>query len=465
MSSKGLLNVRTLTLLNIVTILSVKNWPFMAQYGLASVFFILLPALFFFLPAALVSAELATGWPEEGGVFVWVKNALGERFGFLAVWLMWVSNVVWYPTILAFIAISFSYVINPAFAENKLFHFSVVNVVFWSAVFINLKGLKESSFLSSLCSILGTLLPAVLVIGFGAYWVFSGRPVLIDFSWKAFIPEMKGINEWVFVTGILLGFAGIEMNAIHANNVENPQKSYPRAIFLSTFIIVLLSVLGTLSISLVMTPEKINLAGAIIELISFYLSAYHLSIFFPLFCLLVIFGGLGSIGAWIIGPNRGLTAASQDGKYLPKPLCSLDRNGLPRRLMLFQAVIVTVLSSVFLIFPSMNLAFWILIALASQLYLIMYILMFVSGIVLRYKHPQTSRLFRIPFRNIGMWFVAGGGIFSALFAISVGFVPPQQFDSGSLVIFEMFLILSMIVFCSFPFLSRLSFFQRSLKQT
>lgn len=423
----------------------------MAQYGLASVFFILLPALLFFLPAALVSAELATGWPEEGGVFVWVKNALGERFGFLAVWLMWISNVVWSPTVLAFIAVSFSYVIHPGWAENKLFHFGVIVSVFWLAVLINLRGLKESSILSSLSSLLGTLLPAVLVIGFGVFWYFSGKPILIDFSWKALVPEMKGINEWVFITGILLGFAGIEMNAVHANNVKDPKKNYPKAIFLSAFVIVILSVLGTLSISLIISPDQINLAGAIIELIAFFLKEYHLSALFPLFCLLVIFGGLGSIGAWISGPNRGLVAASQNGKYLPKSLCSLDKNGVPRKLMLFQAIIVTALSSVFLIFPSMNLAFWILIALASQLYLIMYILMFISALVLRYRSPQVPRLFSIPFKNIGIWIVSGVGIFSSLFAIGVGFVPPQQFDSGSLMIFETFLILSMIAFCGFPF--------------
>ena len=80
-------------MINVATILSIRNWPVSAEYGLSSVVFLLLALLFFFIPAALVSAELATGWPQAGGVFVWVKEALGPRLGFLAIWLLWIENV------------------------------------------------------------------------------------------------------------------------------------------------------------------------------------------------------------------------------------------------------------------------------------------------------------------------------------------------------------------------------------
>ena len=177
---------------------------------------------------------------------------------------------------------------------------------------------------------------------------------------------MKGLNEWVFITGILLGFAGIEMNSIHANNVEAPQKNYPIAIFFSAIVIVILSVLGTVSISLLLSPKDINFAGAVIEVISLYLKEFHLAPLIPFFCLLVVLGGLGSVSAWIVGPNKGLISAAQNGKYLPKSLCYENKNGIPKGIMLFQASIVTILSSAFLFFPSVNIAFWVLIALSSQ---------------------------------------------------------------------------------------------------
>ena len=114
----------------------------MAQYGLSSVFFILLPALLFFLPTALGSAELATGWPEKGGIFIWVKEAFGERFGFLSVWLLWISNVVWYPTILSFIAVAFSYVFDPALAESTTYNFITIITIFWSMILLSPKRIK-----------------------------------------------------------------------------------------------------------------------------------------------------------------------------------------------------------------------------------------------------------------------------------------------------------------------------------
>lgn len=463
MSKKYSINVRSLILLNIVTILSIKNWPFMAQYGLSSAFFILLPALLFFMPTALVSAELATGWPEKGGVFVWVKEAFGERFGFLSVWLLWISNVVWYPTILSFIAVASSYIFNPGLAENTTYNFITIVAIFWSMILLNLKGLSFSSKLSSIGSLFGTLVPATLVVGLGFVWYFSGKPVNIELSWTALLPSMKGLNEWVFVTGILLGFAGIEMNAIHANNVETPQKNYPFAIFFSAIVIVILSVLGTVSISLLLLPKDINFAGGVIEVISLYLKEFHLSSFIPLLCLLVVLGGLGSVSAWIVGPNKGLVAAAQNGKYLPQFLCTENKNGSPKGIMVFQAVIVTILSSVFLFFPSVNIAFWILIALASQLYLIMYVLMFLSALCLRKTRPDVPRNFKIPFGKIGLWTTCGLGIGTCVFAFGIGFIPPEKLSLKNLIIFEFFLVTSMFLFCFFPFIMEKKYCKKNLK--
>ncbi|HSX12174.1 MAG TPA: amino acid permease, partial [Rhabdochlamydiaceae bacterium] len=117
MSSKILkfpraLSVFTLAMINVAAVGSVKSWPFIAEYGFAALFYLILTALFFFFPVSLVSAELATGWPKKGGVFVWVKEAFGPKWGFLAIWLLWVENLAWYPTILSFISSTIAYIID-----------------------------------------------------------------------------------------------------------------------------------------------------------------------------------------------------------------------------------------------------------------------------------------------------------------------------------------------------------------
>jgi amino acid transporter len=111
------LTVFMLAMINISSIGGVKNWPIIAEYGFSSFFFLILGALLFFVPVSLVAAELATGWPKLGGVYAWVKEAFGHRTGFLSIWFLWVENVIWYPTILSFIAATLAYVIDPDYRK------------------------------------------------------------------------------------------------------------------------------------------------------------------------------------------------------------------------------------------------------------------------------------------------------------------------------------------------------------
>ena len=122
---------RTLTVFALVMITtgiitSIHGAPSMAYYGFSLVFIYLVVALVFLLPSALISAELATGWPEDGGVYVWVKEAFGERLAFVAVWQQWIENVIWYPAILSFVAGTIGYLFSPTLAANKGFLISVI---------------------------------------------------------------------------------------------------------------------------------------------------------------------------------------------------------------------------------------------------------------------------------------------------------------------------------------------------
>jgi amino acid transporter len=214
-------------MINLAAIGSVKNWPTIAEYGFSSIFYYLLAALIFFIPTALVSAELATGWPKIGGVFVWVKEAFGHRWGFLAIWLLWIENVIWYPTMLSFIAATVAYIFNPELASNKTYLLLSSLSAFWIMTLINLKGMKISGWISSFGMIFGTFLPAAVIIGLGFLWYFSGSPLQIEFNLDSFVPNLSSPEQLVIFTGILLSFCGMEMSAIHARDVQNPQRNYP----------------------------------------------------------------------------------------------------------------------------------------------------------------------------------------------------------------------------------------------
>ncbi|NDA63836.1 MAG: amino acid permease, partial [Chitinophagia bacterium] len=113
MSKNKVLSAFSLTMITVGSVDSIRNLPTTAIFGAQLVAFFIFGALFFLLPTALVSAELAAGLPREGGIYVWVRRAFGKRMGFLAIWLQWAENVIWYPTLLSFLAATFGYLIAP----------------------------------------------------------------------------------------------------------------------------------------------------------------------------------------------------------------------------------------------------------------------------------------------------------------------------------------------------------------
>lgn len=307
------ISVFALAMINVAAIGSVKNWPFTAEYGFSALFFLVLAALVFLLPVSLISAELATGWPKIGGIYVWVKEAFGHRAGFLAAWLLWVENVVWYPTILAFIAANLAYLFDPSLSQNHLFNVSVILVAFWGMTLVNLLGMRISSWISTVGAIAGTFIPGILIIALGCVWFFQGKPSHVDMSWKTLIPDLTEPRQLVFFTGVLFSLAGMEMSAIHARDVRNPQRDYPRAIFIAGLVILVLSAIGILSIAAVIPQEDITLTAGSMQAFTIFLSAYNLAQFVPLIALLICLGALGSMSTWIVGPTRGLLAAAQGG--------------------------------------------------------------------------------------------------------------------------------------------------------
>jgi len=456
-SPKRCISVFALAMINLAAIGSVKNWPITAEYGFASIFYLLLAALVFFLPLSLVSAELATGWPQAGGVFVWVKEAFGAKIGFLAIWLQWIENVIWYPTILSFIAATLAYLFKPELAGNTMYTLAVVLISFWSATLLNLMGMQASSFISTISVMLGSFIPGIFIIGLGLFWFSQGNPLEIVLDLQHLIPNLTSVDSMVFFTGVILSFCGMEMSAAHARDVKNPQRNYPRAILLSVVIILSMSVLGVLSIASVVPQKEISLVAGSMQAFMYFFDRYNLSWLTPYIAALVAIGAFGSMSTWIVGPTKGLLAAAKLGD-LPPVFRLVNRKAVPVNLLILQAIIVILLSLVFVCMPSVSSAFWILTVIVAQLYLIMYILLFASAIKLRYTKPDIERSYVVPGGKLGIWFISGLGVLSSFFAIAIGFVPPSQIETGSFLFYEGFLIVGVLAGCFAP--SLILFFQK-----
>lgn len=445
------LSVFSLMMINVIAIDNLRSLTVGAEYGFAMVFFYLMAALLFFIPTILVTAELATSWPNTGGVYIWVREAFGPRWGFLTIWLQWIYNVVWYPTIFAFIAGIVAYLINPTLVENKTFMLSVILVSFWGMTLINCIGLRVSSLISIVGAIIGTIFPMLFIAGLGLLWLYLDKPSQINFTLNDFLPKMNSYHDLAFLTNILFGLMGIEMSAVHAGDVKNPERDYPRALVFSACIILLTLILACLAITIVIPVKELNLVSGLIDAFGIFFNAYHMSWFIPVIGILIIVGSLGGASTWILGPARGLMVAADDSK-LPKLVTKQNKNNMPVGVLLLQGVIVTILCAVFFIMPSVNSSYWILSNLTAQLALIFYIFMFSAAIRLRYKHAHVKRHYRIPGGFIGIWLVCGIGILTCIGAIILGFFPPSQIQVGNVLKYEAILIIGILVCCIVPFI-------------
>lgn len=446
---RRVISIFVLAMLNVSMMASLRNLPLVADYGLTLIFFFLAVALFFLIPSALVSAELATGWPKTGGVYIWIREALGDRWGFFAIWMQWVHNIAWYPAILSFVAATLAFVINPNLAESKPFFISVILVSFWGMTLLNYLGIRTSSLFSAIGVIVGTIIPGAFIITLGMIWLGVGNPSQIPFSYEAMIPDLTSIRNIVFLAGLFLAFGGLEVAAVHAGDVKNPQKNFPKAIIIASAITFCLVMLGALSIAIVIPRKDISLVAGLMDAFSHFFSAYNINwLLRPMGALLII-GAIAEVNAWIAGPIKGIYATSIHGN-LPPFFQNLNKRGMPTHLLLAQAIVVSITSLVILYMPTVSGAFWILTALSAQTYLLMYLLMFISAIVLRYTRPHVPRTYRIPYKHRGMWLLAGMGILSSSFGFLIAFVPPAAIDVGNLFFFESFLILGNGILIAIP---------------
>ena len=449
---KHALSIFSLTMITVGSVDSIRNLPATALFGSQLIAFFLLGAFFFLLPTALVSAELASGWSKQGGVYHWVKEAFGKKMGFLAIWLQWIENVIWYPTILSFVAGTIGYLIDPMLAANPYFLWGVIVSSFWGATWVNLRGMKSSALLSNVCAVSGLLLPMTLIIGLGVAWLMGGNTAHVQFDLHSTLPHWQESSMWVSLTAIIMSFCGIEIATVHANDVNNPQHAFPKALVYSVGIILSTLILGSLAIAVVLPQHEINLVAGIMQAFDAFFARYHLLWMMPVVAVMLVMGGLGGVSNWIIAPTKGLLIAAQDGN-LPLQFQRVNRHGAPVVMLIGQAVIVTMLSTLFLFMPSVNGSYWLLTALAAQLYMLMYLLMFLSAIKLRVKAPHHPRAFRIPGKMTGMLMVAGTGMVGVLTTLAVSFIPPEGIDVGGVMQYEMTLLFGLLLMCSPPLIS------------
>jgi len=446
-TNKGYISTWAMAFMTAAAVISLRGLPLMAAEEMTMFFYIAFATVLFLIPAALVSAELGSAFAgQEGGVYRWVGSAFGKKWGFTAIWLQWIQNVVWYPTVLAFAAAAIAYGIGkPELANNGKFTGIFIIAFYWIATFIAFGGTKILSKVTSWGFVVGTVLPGLVVITLGIVWVMMKKPLGFEDLTAAettlttvvngkvsprWFPDLSNPSNLAYLSGIVLLFAGVEVQAVHASEMKNPKKQYPAAIFISAIIVFILFTFGSLAIAAVVPNSELQLESGLMQAITIMVESVNMKWALYVLAFCVAFGSLGSVLSWISGPSKGLLSTAKDG-ILPESMARTTKAGAPKTMMLIQGVIVTVLACLYFVMKDVSVAFFLLSALTVAVYIIMYLMMYMAAIKLRKSQPNLERPYKIPGGMTGMILIAGIGIIAAFFALVLAFFPPSQLPVGS----------------------------------
>lgn len=436
--SKADLRLFKLVMMTVVAIDSLKNLPTNAQYGSELIIFYLLATLTFFIPSALVTAELATAWPQTGGIYVWVREAFGKGAAFLIVWMQWLMAMSWYPAILSFISATLAYLVSSELAVNPLYIFVSIQVLHWGAILVVSQGLTVSSRLSTVSAVIGVIMPMLFFIALAIGWMATGHPSEMHAS-----AVSGGSMAWsdklrLFIT-LLYSLMGMEIIAAHAGDVHEPQKNFPRALLISAAIILATVIPASLAIAMVVPAKDISLISGVIDAFTAFLNAFELAWLKPLVILAVAIGSFGIFFSWFLASSRCLLLAAQDGS-LPFFLQKANREQMPIRLLMLQGVFFSLLSFAFVFLPSVNSAFWLFSASAAQCALLYYVVIFMTAWRLRHRHKHRLRPFRVGQKPWVMSLVVVVGSASCLIAFAFGFIPPSDMNAAHILQYELWLV-------------------------
>lgn len=444
-------------------VLTVYEYPTFASSGFKLVFFLLVGGFLWFIPVALVAAEMATvkGW-EDGGIYAWVGNTLGQRWGFAALFFQWFQITVGFVTMAFFILAAFSYIVHwDALYNNPLVMFIGVAVIVWVLTFVQLGGTKYTARIAKAGFFGGIVIPAVVLFaGLIAYFA-SGHQSQIVMDWSTLIPDFGKVDTLVIFSSFILAFAGVEASASHVNELKNPGRNYPLAMFILVIVAIVLDALGGLAVAVALPPEVLdgNLSYGVIEAFrQIFVVGFGEQWGWLVYAMAILLalGVLAEISSWIVGPSRALLDTAKQG-ILPPSFAKTNKNGVSVKTVMIQAVIVTVWDAV--LCGSMALAggssssvsYLTAIGLTVVIYLVAYVLLFVGYLVLVHRYQDLPRTYQVPGGAACKSAVAIVGLLVTLASLVVSFFPSSELSASANAVYVATLIICFLVSLAIPF--------------
>jgi amino acid transporter len=416
-------------LFNIAAVLGPRWIAAAGHNGPSSISLWVIAALFFFVPGALVINELSSRFPEEGGLYAWAREAFGPFHGFVAGWTYWFYTVFYFPGLLLASASMGAYVLGgargAAMANNRTFLLIVSLAMLAAAVVLNLIGLNVGKWLQNAGGV-GTYIPLLILLGVAALVWFSFGSVT-HFTLSNMLPTWNWdtVNFW---SQIAFAFTGLELVSAMSEEVRDPRRTLPRAVFGAGALIALMYIVGTFAVLALLPSGNVDPRSGVFQAITVGSDALKLGFLGVLAAVLVTAGNAGGVGTTVAGNARVPFVVGLD-RYLPRAFGKIHpRWKTPYISILVQAV----LSGAVLLLSQINQttqgAYQFLVDAAVILYFIPFLYMFAAVIKLgrRKDRRENPHAVLVPGGMAGVWICGSLGFIVVLIGIAVSLVPPGE---------------------------------------
>jgi len=253
--------------------------------------------------------------------------------------------------------------------------------------------------------------------------------------------------QTIFYYPALLAYvAGVEVNAVHVNELQNPGREYPRSIFLAMGLVLAVFIGPTLAISWVVPASQISLTTGVMQAFNSLFTHFGLEFGVPLIAIALAVGALAGMITWLDGPSEGLLLIGREQGFLPPYFQKVDSHGIEVRIIAAQGAVITLIALLYAFIPTVSHAYWIFAVMATQVYLVMYVLMFVAAIRLRRSEPDHPRGYRAP--ALGLLCLLG--TVSSVSALVIGFIPPAQFGHLNPVTYAVLILAGLLAIGILP---------------
>ncbi len=427
-------------LFNIATVLGPRWIAAAGHNGSSSISLWVLAALLFFVPGAFVINELSSRFPEEGGLYAWARNAFGPFHGFIAGWTYWIYTVFYFPGLLLASASMSAYIFGgrgSALSQDRAFQIWVSMALLLVAVLLNIIGLNIGKWLQNAGGV-GTYVPLLILAGVAAVVVFRHGSVT-HFTLHNMLPRWNWstVNFW---SQIAFAFTGLELVSAMSEEVRDPQRTLPRAVFGAGALIALMYIVGTFAVLALVPAGAIDPQSGVFHAITVGSMALRIGFIGILAAVLVTAGNAGGVGSTVAGIARVPFMVGID-RYLPAAFGKIHPKWkTPWISILVQAGISGAILLLSQINETTRGAYQFLIDAAIILYFIPFLYMFAAVIKLasRPDRRQNPHAVLVPGGKAGVWICGGLGFLIVLLGIVVSLIPPG--DSADKLGFEMKLV-------------------------